>query len=68
MYNSEKTALKIRYYAAKQGLSGKEIERRTQIGHGVFTKVECGGLRDVAKLCKIADALHVDISKIIVNE
>lgn len=38
MYNSEKTALKIRYYAAKQGLSGKEIERRTQIGHGVFYK------------------------------
>lgn len=68
MYNPEKTALRIRYYAAKQGMSGREIERNAQIGKGVFTSVEHGELRDVARLCKIADALHVDISKIIVNE
>ncbi len=68
MYNPEKTALRIRYYAAKQGISGKEIERITQMGHGTFAKVERGEIRDIARLCKIADALHVDISKIIVNE
>lgn len=46
----------------------KKLSEEHKLDTEFFTKVECGGLRDVAKLCKIADALHVDISKIIVNE
>lgn len=58
---------KIKEYREKRKLSQEQISNITGISRSLLSKIENGKVLDIklSTLCKIADALRIDVKKLI---